>query len=299
MKVEECLIFSAGLGTRMGELGKVLPKPAWPLFETTLLGAQVEFAMALGCKRIFVNAHHLYERLKEGLPAQYRSNVTFVYEEEIMGSGGGIHNIVEKNLFQTDTLLTLNSDTFFFIPRMEEWEKIFEQLSGNRCLLVGAEVSEEGPYREMVIQDGRLMGFNDSPSRKDFITYAGMGLLNLDGLVPVKGKSNFFESVANCREESVQVVSMPRSEFWDFGTRECYKKNIYDLIGTLNRGEKTLLTGFLLEKGLIDLKKVGMASYGSTDAGGVNFTSSNSLKKDGDGDIIMIEAGENRQIYLV
>ena len=53
MRVDECLIFSAGLGTRMGELGRILPKPAWPLFETTLLGAQIEFALELGCRRIF------------------------------------------------------------------------------------------------------------------------------------------------------------------------------------------------------------------------------------------------------
>ncbi|MEI8348106.1 MAG: NTP transferase domain-containing protein, partial [Pseudomonadota bacterium] len=56
--VPHCFIMSAGMGTRMGEIGKVLPKVLWPVFEKKILDLQVSFAGRLGFQRIFVNTHH-------------------------------------------------------------------------------------------------------------------------------------------------------------------------------------------------------------------------------------------------
>ena len=284
----------------MGELGQILPKPAWPLFETTLLAAQVEFAMTLGCRRIFINTHHLHEKLKNSLPSKYRSHITFLFEKEILGSGGGAHNLIKKNLLKTTQLLTLNSDAFFFIPQIEEFEKIFDQLPGNRALLMGANVTGQGLYKEMNVNNGYLVGFNDFSKKNNFMTYAGMSLINLEGFAPLEGKSNFFESVADFKNESIRVVSIPSSEFWDFGTKEYYKKNIYKMIRTLNRKEKTYFTDFLIDRELIDLKKVGETSYNSSQSGRVDFTSScASLKEDNDENIIMIETTENSHVYCI
>ena len=284
----------------MGELGKILPKPAWPLFETTLLGAQLNFAIALGCRKIFVNTHHLHEKLKITLPVKYRSWVTFVFEREILGSGGGVHNLVEKNFFHTDKLLTLNSDTFFLIPRLEELKKIFAQLSDDRCILLGADVSSQSSYKKMIINDGYLTGFDNFSKKKNFITYSGMGLINLKNLIPVKGKSNFFDSVANFKKEPVRVVSVAGSEFWDFGTKEYYKENIYRLIKSVNLKEEACLINFLKDRELIDFKKIGEASYNDSRQGRVNFTSADSSCMEADKDnIIMIEAGEKSQIYSI
>ena len=290
------MIFSAGFGTRMGGLGKILPKPAWPLFETTLLGAQIEFALSLGCQKIFVNTHHLHEKLKKSLHDKYLSNVVFVFEKEILGSGGGIHNIFAQNLFETDKVLTLNSDAFFFIPQMEEFEKIFDQLSDARCLLMGARVSGRGAYREMAVAGGYLTGFNDFAKESNFVTYSGMGLINLEGLVPFEGQSNFFESVANFKDEPVRVVSVSKSEFWDFGTKEHYKENIYKLIAMANNDKDTFFVDFMLEKGLMDPGKVGMDSYNASRSGEVNFTSSGAFSKE---NAIMIETGEDSQVYCI
>ena len=41
------LILSAGFGTRMGPIGKALPKVLWPIFEEALLGIQIEYVNEL------------------------------------------------------------------------------------------------------------------------------------------------------------------------------------------------------------------------------------------------------------
>ena len=300
MKIEECLIFSAGFGTRMGELGKILPKPVWPLFETTLMGAQIEFAMALGCRKIFVNTHHLHDKVENFLPSKYRSHVTFVFEKEILGSGGGVHNLVKKKFLKTNKLLTLNSDAFFFISKLNDFKKIFDELLQNRCLLMGVNVYDQSSYKKMVLDKGFLVGIDNAPKGKEFLTYAGVGLINLEGLTLVRGKSNFFDSVANFRSESVRVVSIPKSEFWDFGTKERYKENIYKLIDAVETNRKSLFLEFLRLKGLIDLKKVGQASYNTKDRGKINFAPSQAYFEEyNEENTIRIGTGKNSQTYNI
>ena len=58
MQIDYCLILAAGFGTRMGEIGKSLPKVLWPIFERSLLELQVEYAKSLGIQKIFINLHH-------------------------------------------------------------------------------------------------------------------------------------------------------------------------------------------------------------------------------------------------
>ena len=47
MKVDHVLILAAGKGTRMGKIGKVLPKVLWPIFAKNLIELQVSFAKKL------------------------------------------------------------------------------------------------------------------------------------------------------------------------------------------------------------------------------------------------------------
>ncbi|PJB53459.1 MAG: nucleotidyltransferase family protein, partial [Bdellovibrio sp. CG_4_9_14_3_um_filter_39_7] len=55
MSINTGLILCAGKGTRMGAIGKVLPKPLWPLFEKTLIDWQIIQMMKLGIKNIYIN----------------------------------------------------------------------------------------------------------------------------------------------------------------------------------------------------------------------------------------------------
>ncbi len=76
MQIDYALILSAGKGTRMGEVGKLLPKPLWPIFHKTLLELQVEYCLELGIKKIFINTHYLAESIRN-----------FLFEKKMAGYG--------------------------------------------------------------------------------------------------------------------------------------------------------------------------------------------------------------------
>ena len=48
MQIDYALILSAGLGTRMGEIGKILPKVLWPIYFKSLLELQIRYCQSLG-----------------------------------------------------------------------------------------------------------------------------------------------------------------------------------------------------------------------------------------------------------
>ena len=112
------------------------------------------------------------------------------------------------------------------------------------------------------------------------------------------GTAIFFESVANFQDESIGVVLPPDVEFWDFGTKEHYKQNIYRLIEKIHHGDSCHLGNFLMEKGLLDRGKIGEASYNASQAGRVNFASRpESIQESDRISGIGIEAGE-RIVYV-
>jgi len=77
MQIDYCLILCAGIGTRMGPIGEVLPKPLWPIFESTILELQIKYAKEMGVKKIFVNGFHQAEIIKEYLEKKKLTDIIF------------------------------------------------------------------------------------------------------------------------------------------------------------------------------------------------------------------------------
>ena len=92
MIVENALILAAGAGTRMGEIGKVLPKVLWPVFECSLLELEVLYAQSLGVKNIFINSHYYTKEILEHVKENPTfKNVTILLEKEPIDIGGAVH----------------------------------------------------------------------------------------------------------------------------------------------------------------------------------------------------------------
>ena len=102
-------ILAAGLGTRMGPLSRVLPKPAWTLNGRSLLSLAAESMRAGGLENLACNAHHLRERLESA--AEQRLEVCF--EPTLLGSAGGLHHAVGRAV---DPLAVWNGDALAAVP---------------------------------------------------------------------------------------------------------------------------------------------------------------------------------------
>lgn len=98
----EGMLLAAGLGTRMGPLSKVLPKPAWPLQGRPLLQWSAAAFRASGIEGIACNAH-----LHPQILRQAAEGVEVFEEPDLLGSAGGLLHLRGR---LGRLLLTWNAD---------------------------------------------------------------------------------------------------------------------------------------------------------------------------------------------
>ncbi|MDP2877377.1 MAG: NTP transferase domain-containing protein [Holophaga sp.] len=102
-------LLTAGLGTRMGPLSQVLPKPAWTLRGKPLLRWGVDAMQAAGLNHLACNAHHLPERLK----AAAEGAVEVCDEPLLLGSAGGLRHALGR---AANPLAVWNGDALAEVP---------------------------------------------------------------------------------------------------------------------------------------------------------------------------------------
>lgn len=111
LKVIDGFILAAGLGTRMGPLSRVLPKPAWTLRGKPLLEWGAESMRKAGLKDLACNAHLHPEKLEQALNGF--PGLEVFLEPRLMGSAGGLLHARGR---AADPLAVWNGDAVADVP---------------------------------------------------------------------------------------------------------------------------------------------------------------------------------------
>lgn len=249
----------------MGELGEVLPKPLWPVFELTLFELSLKQLKELGVERCYTNLYHCSERIEKYL-VSHNLDVEVLLEPELLGSGGAFHNL--KKIRDEQRVLAINSDSLYLFDSTVKQE-IEASKKTKQHLLVGQKVQKEGGYNEWETRDGRLIGILGPSTKQSYWTFSGVSSINLDQIRPVHGNSSFFKTVANPVEKMTRVIE---KEFpiYDYGTLQHYENSIWTTFHDEKLRKKLMALGALAENRL-DLSRL---SYASQHKGVLNFTSS-------------------------
>lgn len=105
----KALILAAGHGTRLLPHTRHIPKPLFRLSGKPVLQIMIEKLIASGCEQIFVNTHHLHDKIEVFInESTFPVPVTAVYEPDILGTGGAIANLKEE--LSTGPFMVVNSD---------------------------------------------------------------------------------------------------------------------------------------------------------------------------------------------
>ncbi|MEK6624650.1 MAG: sugar phosphate nucleotidyltransferase, partial [Bdellovibrionota bacterium] len=228
MKIEAAYILCAGLGTRMGEIGKVLPKPLWPFFEKTCLDFRITQLHALGITNIVINTHHCADQIKEYVRKNYSSQIKILHEPILLGSGGAIHNF-KKNFTGIKKILVLNSDFFFNITN-ELLDRATQRMQEASALLFCVPVTHDSGQNQVCAQGGLLSNIVKHAMISQDTKYeasSGVSILNLTKIKHREGISEFFHSVADFNRDKVCIFSESATDWYELGTKESYKDFYY------------------------------------------------------------------------
>ena len=105
------IVLTAGLGTRLDPLTRLVAKPAVPIAGPSLIERVLRWLAAQGVTDAVLNLHHLPETITAiiGDGNQLGLHVRYSWESPILGSAGGPKRAFE--LLDTDTALIVNGDT--------------------------------------------------------------------------------------------------------------------------------------------------------------------------------------------
>ncbi|MZH03636.1 MAG: nucleotidyltransferase family protein [Nitrospinae bacterium] len=125
------LLLAAGLGTRLSPLTDSIPKCLVEINNKPLLDYWIELLVKGGVTEILINLHYLHEKVRSHLAKHHLGkNITCVYEEELLGTGGTL--LKNKEFFANEPVMLIHADNLShfdlhaFIQKYENREKEVE-----------------------------------------------------------------------------------------------------------------------------------------------------------------------------
>jgi NDP-sugar pyrophosphorylase family protein len=105
------LVLTAGLGTRLDPLTRLVAKPAVPVGDTALGVRVLQWLAREGVTDVVLNLHHLPDTITGliGDGAHLGLRVRYSWEREVLGSAGGPRHAL--GLIDSDPFLIVNGDT--------------------------------------------------------------------------------------------------------------------------------------------------------------------------------------------
>ena len=165
----KAFILAAGLGTRLKDLTKDLPKPLLKVRGKSLIEWNILKLKRAGFEHIIINTHYLGDLIEDhiGNGEKFNLKISYSREEEILGTGGAL--IKAKDLIGRDTFLILSGDLWTDYP----FSRLINYDSKKKAHLI---LLKKGKEKEADMNLKNDYIFVDKNSKE--LTYSGIGLIN-------------------------------------------------------------------------------------------------------------------------
>ncbi len=160
---------AAGLGTRLRPLTYEVPKPMVPVANRPVMEHILALLRRHGLGEVIANLHWFPDTIRDhfGDGAGLGVALTYRYEDELLGTAGGVRNVAE--FFGDEPFLVMAADALTDID-LAALRAAHEAHDGIATLAVKrvADVSDFGVV--ITGSDGRVQGFQEKPDRAEALS---------------------------------------------------------------------------------------------------------------------------------
>lgn len=153
----KCMVFAAGLGTRLKPLTDRIPKALVPVGERPLLQILLEKLRSAGFYEVVINVHHFADMIEEFVSTLHFDDMQISFSDErneLLETGGGIKHAVPL-LQDADRILIHNVDILSNV----DLNAFFRAGEGKEATLL---VSQRETQRYLLFdEDMRLVGWTN------------------------------------------------------------------------------------------------------------------------------------------
>lgn len=163
------MIMAAGLGTRLMPLTATLPKPMVPILGRPALGHILDLLRRHEITEVVVNLHHFPDSIRDffGDGAELGMSIAYAYEEELLGTAGGVKN--NEDFFGGDTFLVLSGDS---LTDVDLTGLVAAHRASGGIATLGVTPVDDTTEYGVVVRDesNRVLGFQEKPSARDALS---------------------------------------------------------------------------------------------------------------------------------
>jgi mannose-1-phosphate guanylyltransferase/mannose-1-phosphate guanylyltransferase/phosphomannomutase len=240
------MILAAGYGTRFQPVTFTLPKPLVPVCNKPLIGWAVESFLEHGISDFVVNLHHLPEQIRAYLPRAFpRARFDFSFEEEILGTGGGVRRA--RALLEGDgEFLVANGDTIQTVP-VEALIRARRDRDAVAALTLRHPPAGDH-FTPVFFEDGRVTGFGRGTG--EALMFSGSALLGSRLFQEMPEKESFgivdqlYQPLLQ-RGATIAAVVDDSPRWFDIGTPRRYLAASRALCGENVIGARSVVDGAL------------------------------------------------------
>ena len=220
--ITESIILAGGLGTRLKEVIKDLPKPLAPINGVPFLTILIRYLSLQGIKHVILSVGYKYESIKDLYGDNFEGiKISYAIENEPLGTGGAI--ALGLSFAQTKNVLVLNGDSFIKF-RLSDLS-IFD-LQTRDIAIVLKQMQQFERYGSVMVEGDRIIAFAEKKWIDEGLINTGVYLLNKDIFKDKIGQKFSFEKDFLEKEiaHSYFRYILCNEYFIDIGIPEDYNK---------------------------------------------------------------------------
>jgi mannose-1-phosphate guanylyltransferase/mannose-1-phosphate guanylyltransferase/phosphomannomutase len=161
-------VLAAGLGTRLRPLTYEIPKPMVPVLDRPVMAHIVDLLHRHGVKDVIANLHYFPDTIRD----YFGDGLTYRYEEELLGTAGGVRNCADFLTAEGGPFLIISGDALTDIDLTRFLER--HKAAGGIATLAVKRVADTREYGVVIHDaDGRISGFQEKPDPAEALSDLG------------------------------------------------------------------------------------------------------------------------------
>ncbi len=225
-KFDTAIVLAGGKGTRLRSVLNDLPKPMAPVQGRPFLAYVLDYLEAQDIRHAILSVGYKADAIRNHFGDQYkRIKLSYAYEEEPLGTGGGILHAAES-LPPEMPFYVLNGDSLF-LAELVKLKQYYETQSADLVMALKRMQHFDRYGLVEVDEQHRIQAFREKQFCTDGLINAGTYLLNkavLDAHCPAKGFS-FEQEFLEKELHSLRFFGLPAEGYFiDIGIPQDYAK---------------------------------------------------------------------------
>jgi mannose-1-phosphate guanylyltransferase/mannose-1-phosphate guanylyltransferase/phosphomannomutase len=166
------MLLAAGLGTRLRPITNAMPKPLVPILGQPVMAHILKLLARHGFREVVSNIHYYPEMIRDrfGDGSEFRLQLEYAYEEELLGTAGGVRNV--RDFLADETFLIISGDALTDIDLGALCARHRE--AGGIGTLALKPVDDPSQLGVVILNDeGRIQGFQEKPDPAEALSDLG------------------------------------------------------------------------------------------------------------------------------